>query len=95
MLCYVNVITIVTKVILIYYSCADYPCSKSNQGLKLPQRIDSKQTFTITYSYSVEFVVSYMCVCVLALAWVMLLRLLGHVAKAIAQCKNHLKTVHH
>ena len=52
------------------YSCAEYPCSKSTKGLRLPQRIDGKKKFTITYSYSVEFVVSFVLLALLMAVYV-------------------------
>ena len=43
-------------------SCKDFPCTPSSKPLKLRKQKDSDD-FKITYSYTVEFVVSK-CVCV-------------------------------
>ena len=56
-----------TSLFIVIHSCAEHPCSKTSKGLKLPQKIEEKKKFTITYSYSIEFVVSFIssCVCVM------------------------------
>jgi len=41
---------------LLLYSCDQQPCSSSSKGMKVPTK--RGDAMTITYSYSVEFVVS-------------------------------------
>ena len=50
-------------------SCKKFPCTAKSEPLKLPKPKDINKQFDLTYSYTVEFIVSWPDICLLCFIW--------------------------